>query len=200
MGSNKSKIFVAQISNLSPSEKSVVLMSSLLFDTDLLSEACLLIVAPFQCCRHHQVQFFIIKEIFARHWLRGDEVIQRFGCFDFLDPLRSERGILRLRANLCSEVYSPTLKFRMVKELSQMYVIWTFSLALTEEQGKNGLQWFFTPTFLNSFSSLNSRWCCQISWIIMNFFEALVGQVDNQKRFGEYSYPLVYFAAFSIRG
>ena len=29
---------------------------------------------------------------------------------------------------------------------------------------------------------------------------ALVGQVDNQKRFQEYSYPLVYFAAFWIRG
>ena len=30
--------------------------------------------------------------------------------------------------------------------------------------------------------------------------QALVGQVDNQKRFREYSYPLVYFAAFWIRG
>ena len=30
--------------------------------------------------------------------------------------------------------------------------------------------------------------------------QALVGQVDNQKLFQEYSYPLVYFAAFSIRG
>ena len=28
----------------------------------------------------------------------------------------------------------------------------------------------------------------------------LVGQVDNQKRVQEYSYPLVYFAAFLIRG
>ena len=30
--------------------------------------------------------------------------------------------------------------------------------------------------------------------------QTLVGQVDNQKRFQEFSYPLVYFAAFSIRG
>ena len=30
--------------------------------------------------------------------------------------------------------------------------------------------------------------------------QSLVGQVDNQKRFREYSYFLVYFAAFSIRG
>ena len=30
--------------------------------------------------------------------------------------------------------------------------------------------------------------------------QALVGQVDNQKRFREYSYPLVYFTAFPIRG
>ena len=29
---------------------------------------------------------------------------------------------------------------------------------------------------------------------------ALVGQVNDQKRFQEYSYSLVYFAAFSIRG
>ena len=30
--------------------------------------------------------------------------------------------------------------------------------------------------------------------------QALVGQVDSQKRFREHSCPLVYFAAFSIRG
>ena len=30
--------------------------------------------------------------------------------------------------------------------------------------------------------------------------QALVGQIDNQKRFREYSHPLVHFAAFSIRG
>ena len=30
--------------------------------------------------------------------------------------------------------------------------------------------------------------------------QALVGQVDSQKRFREYSYPLVYFTAFPIRG
>ena len=107
---------------MSPSEKSVALLSSLLFDTDLLSAVCLLIVAPFQCCRHHQIQFFKIREIFARCWLRSDEVTQRFGCFDFLDPLRSERGILRLQANLCSEVHNPALKFRMVREFSQMHL------------------------------------------------------------------------------
>ena len=49
------------------SGKSVVLLSSLFLDTDLLSEVCLLIVAPFQCCHHHQIQFFIIQEIFARY-------------------------------------------------------------------------------------------------------------------------------------
>ena len=30
--------------------------------------------------------------------------------------------------------------------------------------------------------------------------QALVGQVDNQKRFWEYSYPIVYFAASLNRG
>ena len=30
--------------------------------------------------------------------------------------------------------------------------------------------------------------------------QVLVGQVDHSKRFREYLYPLVYFAAFSIRG
>ena len=43
------KYSLDQISNLSPSEKSVVLLSSLLLDTDFLSEVCLLIVAPFEC-------------------------------------------------------------------------------------------------------------------------------------------------------
>ena len=31
-------------------------------------------------------------------------------------------------------------------------------------------------------------------------FQALVRQVDNEKRFRDFSYPLVYFAAFWIRG
>ena len=62
IGSSRWKIFVDQLSNLSPFEKSVVLLSSLLFNTDLLSEVCLLIVAPSQCCRHHHIQFFILRE------------------------------------------------------------------------------------------------------------------------------------------
>ena len=66
IGSSRTKVFVDQISNLSPSEKSVVFLSSLLFDTELLSGMCLLIVASLQCCRPHQIQFFIIREIFAR--------------------------------------------------------------------------------------------------------------------------------------
>ena len=63
-GPSGAKVFVDQISNLSPSEKPVVPLSSLLLDSDLLSEMCLLIVAPLQCCRHHQIQFFNISDIF----------------------------------------------------------------------------------------------------------------------------------------
>ena len=48
---------------MSPSEKAFVLLSSLLLDTDFLPEMRLLIVAPLQCCLHHQVQFFIFCEI-----------------------------------------------------------------------------------------------------------------------------------------
>ena len=33
----------------------------------------------------------------------ADEVIQRFGCFDFFHPLRCERGVFRLRAKLLFE-------------------------------------------------------------------------------------------------
>ena len=110
------------MSDLPPSGKSVVLLSSLLFDTDLLPEVCLLVVAPLQCRRHHQIQFFIIREIFARYGFWSVEVIQRFGCFDFLDPLQGACGILRPRANLCSEVQNPALKFRMVEEFSQMHL------------------------------------------------------------------------------
>ena len=66
--------------------------------------------------------FFIIREIFARYGFWSVEVIQRFGCFDFLDPLQGACGILRLRANLCLEVHNPALKFRMVREFPQMHL------------------------------------------------------------------------------
>ena len=42
------------------------------------------IVAPFQFCRHHQIQFFIIREFFSRNWFWIDEVLQRASCFDLL--------------------------------------------------------------------------------------------------------------------
>ena len=42
------------------------------------------IVAPFQVCRHHQIQSFIIREIFSHNWFWIDEVLQRAGCFDLL--------------------------------------------------------------------------------------------------------------------
>ena len=41
------------------------------------------IVAPFQFCCHHQIQFFKIRDIFSRNWFWIDEVIQPAGCFDF---------------------------------------------------------------------------------------------------------------------
>ena len=47
-GSSKSKIFIDQTSDVPPSGKSVVLLNSLLFDTNILPEICLLIVAPLQ--------------------------------------------------------------------------------------------------------------------------------------------------------
>ena len=68
------------------SEKSVVLLSSLLFDADPLLEVRILIVAPFQSCRHHQIQFFTVREIFTRNCFWIDEVLQRAGCFEFLVP------------------------------------------------------------------------------------------------------------------
>ena len=52
----------------------------------------------------HPIQFFKISEILARYGFWRVEVIHRFGCFDFLDPPQGACGILRLRANLCSEI------------------------------------------------------------------------------------------------
>ena len=76
-----------------------------------------------------------------------------------------------------------------------------FSFTLPEKQGKGvWLQQFFTSTFLNSFLF------SELPMMLPNFLnhyvipQALDGQVDNQKRFREYSYPLVCFAAFWIRG
>ena len=111
-----------QISNLTPSEKSVVVLSSLLFDADPLWEVRILIVAPFQSCRNHQIHFFIIREIFSCNWFWIDEVLQRAGCFDFLDPLQCEPEILRHCANICSELHDPALKFRLAREFLQMHL------------------------------------------------------------------------------
>ena len=62
------------------------------------------------------------QEIVACYWFWSDEVIQRSGCFDFLDPLQRACGILCLQANLCSEVHNPALKFRMVGKFPQMHL------------------------------------------------------------------------------
>ena len=44
-------------SNLSPSQKSVFLLSSLLLDTHLFAKMSMLIVTLLQCCRHHHLQY-----------------------------------------------------------------------------------------------------------------------------------------------
>ena len=101
-GSSRSKIFIDHFSNLSPSKKSVVLLSSLLLDTDLLAKVCLLLVAPLQCWSHHEIQFFIIREIFALLWILKCWGRPPIWLLRFLQhPLQSACGILRLRANLC---------------------------------------------------------------------------------------------------
>ena len=62
------------------------------------------------------------QEIFARHGFWSVEVIQRFCCFGFFDPLQGAYGILRLQATLWSEVHNPALKFCMVWEFSHMHL------------------------------------------------------------------------------
>ena len=162
----------------------------------------------------------------------SDEVIQRFGCFDFLDPLQSACGILRLRANLCSEVHNPALKFRMVGEFSQMHLRGriTRNCHVTLSTSPNTrsmvshrletivvVQTFFPLLFPKSkvkvlvamifhFHFSQCLLFYESPMMLPNFLihyvipQALVGQLDNQKRFREYSYPLAYFAALSIRG
>ena len=73
-----------------------------------------------------------------------------------------------------------------------------FLLALTEKQGKsidcNGssLPLFSIPSLL--------RIADDAAKLLESLYKNLVEHVDDQKRFQEYSYPLVYFAAFQLRG
>ena len=82
-----------------------------------------------------------------------------------------------------------------------------FLLAFSEKQGKRyWLQWLFAPTDLNSFFSQNPRHHHRFLMVLSNFLnhcvvlQDLVEPVDNQKRFQEYSYYHMYFAAFQFRG
>ena len=55
----------------------------------------------------------------------------------------------------------------------------------------------------SSLPSQSRRQTISKAFAVLNHYvilQALVGQVDNQKRFREYSYPLVYFAALWTRG
>ena len=88
-GPNWANLFVDQISNLSPSEKSVVFLScSTPRLTDFLSgnvfayrSTTSMLPPPSNPILHNLGKFLLVIEP------RSDEVIQRFGYFDFLDPL-----------------------------------------------------------------------------------------------------------------
>ena len=108
--------------NLSSSWKSVVVLSTLLFDTYFLSEMSLLIEKLSQCRRHHRIQLIIIWEICSfqsRSWC--DEIVNWLRCFNFFDPLHSETRILCFWAYFCSEAYFPALEFHRVWELAKVH-------------------------------------------------------------------------------
>ena len=100
------------MSNLSPYEKSVVLLSSLLLDTDLLFGSVF-------ASRKHLFNADAILLVIDFGVMRSSSDLA--GSIS-LDPLQRACGILCLRANLCSEVHNPALKFRMVGEFSQMHL------------------------------------------------------------------------------
>ena len=52
----------------------------------------------------------------------SDEVVNVFGCFDFCDPGHCETRILSSRACFCSEIRSPALKIRVVREFPQIHL------------------------------------------------------------------------------
>ena len=80
--------------------------------------------------------------------------------------------------------------------LKRISVVQTFSSAYPEKQGKTIVLHSHFSQFL-LFSESPMMLPSVLSHCVIH--QALVGQVDNQKRFREYSYPLVKIAAFQLR-
>ena len=95
---------------------------------------------------------------------------------------------------------SPGTRGMVSNRLTTISVVQTFPFAFPEKQAKVLVAMFFHSRF--SQFLLFSESPMMLSNFMNHYviLQALVGQADNQKRFREYSYPLMYFAAFWILG
>ena len=76
---------------------------------------------PLQCCRHHQIQFFIIS---GKSWPVVDFGVKRpsSDLATSISLIHCNASVgFRLRANFCSEVHNSAVKFRVVRESCQMH-------------------------------------------------------------------------------
>ena len=94
--------------NLSSSQKSVVILSTLLFDTDILSGVSVPTVKLSQCRRHHRIQLITIWEIVFPKIDRG-VMRSSIDCAISIsfDPSHDETRILCFRAYFCSQIHFP---------------------------------------------------------------------------------------------
>ena len=102
--------------NACPSWESVVILSTLLFDTYYFSEGYLRVENPLQCGRNHRIKHVIIREIsssYNRTWCL--KFVSWLCHLNFLDPVHCEMSFCWFWTYFSFEVDFPAWKFHWIR-------------------------------------------------------------------------------------
>ena len=107
--------------NWSSSQESVVLLSTLLFDTCSFAESNMLVEKFFQCRRNHRIKHIVVGETSSSfNRLRCHKIVNWCRYLNFFDPLCCDLRICCFRTKFSLEFDFPALKFHGVRKFSQM--------------------------------------------------------------------------------